>query len=123
MRHCADSPTGLPLGPRIPPADFDKIVYQATNPGDHYLLENGFLNVRVNHPVSQVYASWFVFPDNADVTQDWIYQRYFELVKLRLALFIESTYGDQAKMQGLQAQIVPLQSALISDNADPSAES
>ena len=51
VRHCADSATGLPLGKRIPLANFDQIVYQATDPGDHYLLENGYLNIRVAHPV------------------------------------------------------------------------
>ena len=124
VRHCAEyGDSGLPLGTRIPPADFDSIVTQSVAPGDYYSVENRIMTIRSTRPINRVWVSWYTFPTVSDPLEDWIFQRYEELVKLRTAAWLESTYGASDRVSAHTSLAGPLLSALLSDNADSNAES
>lgn len=123
VRHCAESPTGLPLGARIPKANFDDLVYQTVTPGDYYSIENSILHIRSVRPVTRIWISWYAYPTVTDPAEDWIFQRYPELIKLMMAGYLEGTFGAGDKKQGYEQLASPMLNALMADNADSDAES
>jgi hypothetical protein len=123
IRHCSPTTSGLPLGHEIVNRDMDMAVTEeAMRPVDHYVIMNNAINLRLLVPVSQVWVQYFALSGRNDWENDWIFQRYYELVKWSCIKFIAGSSGDTAKVNVAQAEIVPLLLAFIADNEDRNAE-
>jgi hypothetical protein len=81
------------------------------------------MTLRFNKPTAQVFISWYTYPELQDPAQDWIFQRYYELVKLKVAEYHENTYGDSSRAKAYVQPAAMLLNAFLADNGDTDAES
>jgi hypothetical protein len=123
VRHCTPgNPLGLPLGTAFNRNKTSALAYSNSIAGDHFYIENNNLVCVSANPIGQVYVSWYAYPQIADVTQDWIWQRYPDLVKSKVLAKVFGSYGNQAGAAAENADLLPLLKAFIVDNQDTDAE-
>ena len=123
VRHCTGgNPLGLPLGTAFNRNKTSALAYSNSVAGDHFYIENNNLVCVSSCPIRQVYVSWYAYPEVADVTQDWIWQRYPDLVKAKVMAKVYSSFGNQAAAASENTDLIPLLKAFVADNQDTDAE-